>query len=474
VTGEPVRALRRDLGRWASLSIVVGTVIGTGVFLKTAVMAQLGGSPLWVLAAWGIAGVLSFTGAMTYAELGGMFPRSGGEYVYLRQGYGPFMGYLFAWNRFWIATPGSVAAYAVGAATFLAAAVPLDRLAVPFGGLQIGGVQIIVDRLSGAQVVGLAIIIVFTAINCLNVRSGGRLQTALTVMKGVMIVGLAAGALLAPRGDWGHLAQGGGFPGWPALGTMVLGALWAYDGWNNLPMAAGEIRDAKTNLPRATITGMIAVLAIYALVNLGYFHALPFSEVATASSDAYPEAPAVATRAATAFLGGPAQVLLALAMTISAVSAMNGSILTGARVPFAVARDGLAPRRLAQLSARAHVPAISVVVQGALSCLLALTGSFDQLTDAVVFASWLFYALNAGSVLRLRRREPGRERPFRVPGFPVVPVVFIALAILLIVNTIVSSPRPSALGLGMTALGALVYVVFLRGKARADEAAPDE
>lgn len=450
VTGG-ARTLRRDLGPWASASIVVGTVIGTGVFLKTAVMAQLGGSPLWVLAAWGVAAVLSFTGAMTYSELGGMFPSSGGEYVYLREGYGPFMAYLYAWNRFWIVTPSSVAAYAVGSATFFSVVVPLDGLAIPGLGI------------SGMQVTGIAVVIAFTAINCLNVRSGGRLQTALTVMKIIMILGLAAGALLAPRGDWGHLARGGAFPGWSAFGVMVLAALWAYDGWNNLPMAAGEVRDARRNLPRATIGGMIAVLATYALVNLGYFRALPFAEVATASSDAFPDAPAVAARAATVFLGGPAQALLAVAMTVSAVSAMNGSILTGARVPYAVARDGLAPRALARLSEGAQVPAIAVIVQGALSCVLVLSGSFDQLTDAVVFASWLFYALNAGSVLMLRRRAPDRERPFRVPGFPVVPVVFVALALLLIGNTIWASPRPSALGLGMTALGGLVYVVFLRG-----------
>jgi APA family basic amino acid/polyamine antiporter len=239
-------------------------------------------------------------------------------------------------------------------------------------------------------------------------------------------------------------------------------------------MAAGEIRDAKKNLPRATVGGMLAVLAIYALVNLGYFHALPFSDVASSSSDAYPDAPAVAARVATQFLGGPAQAVLAVAMTVSAISAMNGSMLTGARVPYAVARDGLAPEPLARLSAGASVPAIAMLVQGALSCALALTGSFDQLTDAVVFASWLFYALNAGTVLLLRRREPTRDRPFRVPGFPVVPVVFIGLAILLLVNTIWTAPGPSALGLAMTALGGVVYAVFLRHKARPLDATSDD
>jgi APA family basic amino acid/polyamine antiporter len=450
------RVLVRGLGPWASASIVVGTVIGTGVFLKTATMAYRGGSPGWVLAAWGVAAVLSFTGAMTYSELGGMFPAAGGEYVYLRHGYSPFMGYLFAWNRFWIATPGSIAAYAVGSATFLSAAVPLDTFAIRLGPVSF----------TAFQVVGVALVVVFTAVNCMNVHSGGNLQTVLTAMKLVMIIGLTAGALLTRRGSWSNLGHGAGFPGGGSFGAMVLSALWAYDGWNNLPMAAGEIRDPQRNLPRATVGGMLAVLAIYALVNLGYFHALPLSEIATSNSEFHPDAPAVAAKAATQFLGGTAQVVLATAMTISAISAMNGSMLTGARVPYAVARDGLAPQVLARLSEGARVPAISVIVQGALACVFALVSSFDELTDAVVFSSWLFYALNAGSVLLLRRRDPARHRPFRVPGFPVVPFVFIALAILLIGNTIWTLPGPSALGLGMTALGALVYVVFLRHRAR--------
>ncbi|HEY0191730.1 MAG TPA: amino acid permease, partial [Kofleriaceae bacterium] len=344
--GAAKPTLVRGLGPWASASIVVGTVIGTGVFLKTTVMSQLGGSPLWVLIAWAVAASLSFTGAMTYAELGGMFPSAGGEYVYLRQGYSPGMAYLYAWNRFWIATPGSVAAYAIGSATFLSSAISLDR----FGGI---------------QVVGVGLIVVFTAFNCLTVRSGGALQTVLTVMKLVMMFGLVAGALTTSHGSWSHLREGsGGFPGFGAFGAMVLAALWAYDGWNNLPMVAGEIRDPQRNLPRATIYGMFAVLATYALINLGYFHALPFAEILTASSTDHPGAPAIAAKTARVFLGGPAAALVAVAMTISAISAMNGSILTGARVPYAVAREGLAPDLLARLSASARVPAVAVVVQG--------------------------------------------------------------------------------------------------------------
>ncbi len=434
-------ALIRGLGPWQSASIVVGTIIGTGVFLKTATMAQLGGSALWVLAAWGAAGLLSFTGAMTYAELGAMYPDAGGEYVYLRKGYGPLLAYLYAWNRFWIGTPASIAAYAAGTATFLGGVVDL------------GGANVIV---------AVALIVVFTLINCMNVRAGGNLQTVMTIGKVVVIAGLALGALLAPRGSWARVDAGAGFPGWSAFGAMVLAALWAYDGWNNLPMAAGEVRDPSRNLPRAIVGGMFVVLAIYGLINLGYFHALPFAEVANSASDAFPKAASVGEKVAGQFLGDTATAAIAAAMVLSALSAMNGSMLTGARVPYAVARDGLAPRALARLSATSRVPVTAVVVQGVLACAFVAAARFDELTDAVVFASWLFYALNAGSVLLLRRREPDRERPFRVPGFPIVPIVFVLLATLLLVNTFITAPRISIFGASTTALGALVYAVFYR------------
>lgn len=444
---EP-RTLQRGLGPWAAASLTIGTIIGTGVFLKAAVMAQIGGSAAWVLAAWAVAGLLSLAGAMTYAELGAMFPAAGGEYVYLRHGYGPLLGYLYAWNRFWIATPGSIAAYAVGSATFLAPVLPLDAV--------------------GGQVpVAIGLIVLFTALNCLNVKTGGSLQTVLTIVKVAMILGIAAGALLAPTGDWSRVTDAGAFPGASAFGALLLSALWAYDGWNNLPMAAGEVRDPARNLPLAIVGGALGVLVIYALVNVGYFRALSFHEIATASSVAHPDAPAVAQKAASQFLGNTAAAALAIAMTVSALSAMNGSMLTGARVPYAVAKDGLAPRALARLSS-AHVPATAVLVQGGLACIYALSARFDQITDAVVFASWMFYALNAGSVLLLRRRQPDHPRSFKVPGFPIVPVVFVLLATLLLVNTVITSPHPSALGLGVTALGALVYLGFLRGRSPAE------
>lgn len=437
--------LVRGLGPWSAAALVVGTIIGTGVFLKAAPMAQLGGSAGWVLVAWAIAGAMSLAGALTFAELGAAFPHAGGEYVFLREAWGPLPAYLYGWTRFWVATPASIAAYAIGAATFLSGVLPVGRL--------------------GHDSAAIALIAIFTGLNCLSVRTGGGFAAALTALKLILILGLAAGALLlAPDVDLGRVTGGGdgGFPGYRALGLMVLAALWAYDGWNNLPMAAGEVRDPGRTLPRAIVLGTLAVIAVYALVNVAYFAALPFPDVVTASSDAHPDAAPVAARAAATFLGGATQALLAVAMTVSALSAMAGSMLTGARVPYAMARDGLAPARLAAVSAGARAPVAAVLIQGLWSTALVTWGGFDLLTNYVVFASWLFYALDAGAVLRLRRRRPDLVRPYRVPLYPLVPLLFLALATLLVINTVVAAPRASLIGLGLIAAGAPVYLLGYR------------
>ena len=216
------------------------------------------------------------------------------------------------------------------------------------------------------------------------------------------------------------------------------------------------VRDGSRTVPRATVRGMLVVLAIYALVNVGYFHALPLADVAA------PGSTSVAQRAATEFLGPAAQLLLAAAMAISAISAMNGSMLTGARVPYAVASDGLAPRALARLGARSRVPVVSVLVQGALACAYCLLGGFDELTDAVVIVSWMFYGLNAGTLMLLRARRPDAPRAFRVPGYPAVPIVFVALSIALLVDSAVVKPVLTALGAGSTVLGAAWYFAVAR------------
>jgi APA family basic amino acid/polyamine antiporter len=433
--------LLRRLGFKESFAIVVGSIIGTGIFLKTAVMAQEAGAPLYVLLAWVVAGVLSFMGALTYAELGCLFPAAGGEYVFLRKAYGPLTGFLYGWTRFWIASPGSIAAYAIGAVTFLEGLLPVT---------------------SHRSETAIAIIVFFTVLNCFSVHFGGAVQTVMTATKILMIFGLAASIFAFGAGTgWDHLggaAASAGWKSWSGFGLAVLAALWAFDGWNNLSMAAGEIRNPDRVIPRALASGLIAVLFLYGGANLAYFYALPFAEVVNSNSTLYPDALPVATKAALLSFGGAAVAILSFAFVFSALGAMNGTILTGARVPYAMAQDGLMWSWLGKANTRTHSPVGSTVVQGLWACVLAASGTFDQLTNCIVFASWIFYALTASSLFYFRRTLPAGA--YRTPAFPWPPVIFIACALLLILNTLWTMPKESLAGLGLIAVGIPVYFLF--------------
>jgi APA family basic amino acid/polyamine antiporter len=435
--------LLRRLGFNEAFAIVVGSMIGTGVFLKTAVMAQDAGAPLYVLLAWLLAGVLSLMGALTYAELGCLFPAAGGEYVFLRKAYGPLTGFLYGWTRFWIAAPGSIAAYAVGAVTFLESVLPIAQ-----------------HRLE----IAMAIIGFFTLLNCFSVQFGGAVQTVMTAVKIAMVFGLAAAILtFGAGGSFDHLGGAGastGWKSWSGFGLAVLAALWAFDGWNNLPMAAGEIRNPDRVIPRSLGWGVLAVLLLYAAANIAYFTALPFEEIANANSTRYPDALPVAIKAALQSFGGAAVAVLSLGFVFSALGAMNGSILTGARVPYAMAQDGLLWSWLGKANPRTHSPVASTVVQGLWACVLAASGTFDQLTNCIVFASWIFYALTTSSLFYFRRTLPAPA--YRTPAFPWPPIIFIACAILLIANTLWTMPKESLAGLALIAAGIPVYVLFRR------------
>ena len=435
--------LLRGLRFIDAAAIVVGSMIGTGVFLKSGIMAQQVGAPSWVLLAWVLAGVLSLAGALTYAELGAMFPRAGGEYVYLREAYGDLTAFLFGWTRFWIAAPGTVAAYAVGAATFLEGAVDLAFI-------------------GGKAGMGLAFILFFTALNCLQVTVGGRVQSFITSVKLLMMLGLILGVLFfSPDAEMARLGEGSAVPlTISGLGLAMLAALWAYDGWNNLPMAAGEVKNPERNLPLSLILGVLLVLVIYCLINLGYFLALPLAEVQTANSSLHPDALPVATKAAMTFLGTAAVGLVSIAFVISALGAMNGSVLTNARVPYAMARDGLFFRSMGYLSPRTRVPVVSILVQAVIAGAMAMLGTFDQLTNYVVFSSWIFYGLCCAGVIVLRRRRPELARPYRVLGYPYVPAVFVIVSMLLIANTVWSMPQESLIGLALIAVGVPVFYGF--------------
>jgi APA family basic amino acid/polyamine antiporter len=429
--------LQVGLGLKEAIAIVVGTVIGTGVFLKTAIMSNTVGSEAVVMVAWIVAGLLSLAGALTYAELGSLFPKAGGEYVYLKEAYGNTVGFLFGWMRFWIGSPGSIAAYAVGSATFMNMILHFED-----------------PKMITWIAVGL--VIFFSGLNCLSVSFGGKVHVFLTTIKVLIIFTIIYGAFFISTraGSPIELGEiGTNWKGWSFFGTAVLAALWAYDGWNNLPMMAGEVRDSAKNVPLALIIGTILILLIYGLINLSYFYALPFSEILSANSKLNPTALPVAAKTAMTFLGEIGILFLSVAMTISALGAMNGSIMTSSRIPYAMSRDGLFFAKLSEVHPKTKSPIYSVMIQGVIAIILALSGSFDQLTDYVVFGGWLFYALCAFSVIIFRKKLPNAQRSYKVWGYPFIPFLFVGCAVLLLINTIMTSPESTAIGLGIIALG---------------------
>jgi APA family basic amino acid/polyamine antiporter len=263
--------------------------------------------------------------------------------------------------------------------------------------------------------------------------------------------------------QWQNLSGSTGLAfSWSSFGTAMVAALWAFDGWNNLPMMAGEVHKPEQNVPKALVFGTLLVLFVYGLVNFSYFYALPFSEIVTASSKLHPEAPPVAAKAVQTFLGPQGLFLFSILLVISAMGAMNGSVMSSSRVPYALAKDGLFPKFLAEVSSSTHVPYVSLITQGAMAILLALSGSFDQLTDYVVFASWIFYALVAYSVFIFRKKLPHAERAYKAVGYPVIPIIFIVLAALLVVNTLISSFQQSIFGLLFIGSGVPVYFFFFK------------
>ena len=460
--------LQRGLTLAHTISLVVGAVIGTGVFLKATVMAQTVGSPSLVLWAWAIAGLLSMAGALTYAELGALLPHAGGEYVYLLEAYGEGPAFLFGWMRFVMGSAGSIASLAVGFATFLAAIMPINRVWVEYTYHAFG--QTLVWRFGTQTVLALGVIVLLSALNCGRVVLGGQVQLWLTILKVAGIAILVGGILFFSKaGGLANLARPTGvrpWTGFAAFGTAMLAALWGYEGWNQMPMCAGEVQNPTRNVPRGLIIGTGLVVVIYCVANFSYFYALPFSEVLNANSTTYRDALPVAAKAAQTFLARYGATFVSLVFVLSTLGALNGTILSSARVPYAMARDRLFFSAFGRVSGTTHVPVFSIVLQGIWASLLAISGTYDQLTDCVVFASWIFYALVTTSVFALRRKMPNVERPYKTLAYPVLPLVFVLVASWLVWNTIHTRPLESSVGLGLIAAGLPLYFYFRKSRAR--------
>jgi APA family basic amino acid/polyamine antiporter len=465
--------LLRGLGLVAAISIVVGNVIGTGVFLKTRVMTCNVGTPGMVISVWVAAGLLSLAGALTYAELAAMMPKAGGEYIFVREAYGARMGFLYGWMQFFIAKAGGLAAISIGFAIFLNGllngALGGNLFSVSPFGYELGFGKL--------QVVAVGMIVVVTLINCAAVSVNGNIATVLMLIKIALVLAVGIGAFLFARGDWTHFAlqNAGGAcegvgsnarAGLAGFGAAMLGALWAYNGWNELTFVAGEVKNPQRNIPLALVGGMIAVTVLYIFVNLAYFYVLTPTEIASV-----PAASSVATEVARKFLGPFAVSLIALALLASSFGTLHIGVLTGARVPYAMSQHGLFFQNLARLSVRTRVPVRALIVQAAWACVLTLSGSFDALTDYSIFGLWIFYGLVTASVFIFRRRMPDAVRPYRTWGYPVVPALFLLVTAALLINTVQTTPRQAFAGLFLIALGLPVYWYMSRRAKNAPEVA---
>jgi basic amino acid/polyamine antiporter, APA family len=442
-------SLQRVLGLWSAIAIVIGTVIGSGIFLVPTSMIKNLGSVQMLFVVWIVAGLLSLFGALTYAELAAAMPEAGGEYVYLSAAYGPFWGFLYGWTQFWVAKSGSIATLAAGFYTYLSAFVPVLAAPVAVIPFHIGPGGSLLEIHYG-QLVAIGVIMLLAGVNYVGVRAGGNVQVFITAVKMALIGAVIAVGLFSGAGDFSHFTQHvptiGGIAGFFAA---MVSALWAYDGWNNVSMVSSEIRNPQRNLPRSLILGTLVVIATYLLINVAYFYVLGPAEVAGSNR--------VAADMMSRLHGNAAAGAVTIAVLISIIAALNGSILSGARVPYAMARDGLFFKSAAVVHPEFKTPGNSMLLLCLWSSVVVLSGWFDDLYNFVIFGSWILYLMTAFSVFVLRRKQPNLARPYRTLGYPFVPILFVAVAALLLVNTLQTRPRESLMGLALMAVGIPFY-----------------
>jgi APA family basic amino acid/polyamine antiporter len=459
--------LHRALGPLASSALLAGTVIGTGIFLVPSTIAREVDSVGLVFLIWAIGAVLSLAGALTYAELGAALPAAGGEYVFLSRAYGPLWGFLFGWQQVVIGKTGSIASIAIAFAIFLG---------YFHGGLDqeiarwetAAGVW----RLTGLQIMAVAGIVLLTAVNYVGVALGGAVQSFLTALKVAAILALVALVFGSGQGSWAHFSQfraaaepaHGFLDPIARFGAAMAAALWAYDGWNNLTMVGAEIRDPHRTIPRVLILGILGVALIYMLTNLAYFYALPF--------DAVKQSERVAQDVAQVVLGHWGGTALTVAALVSTLATLNGSILTGARISYAMALDGLFFRRVADLHPVNRTPAKALVLQCLLACGLILifgqdNAAFERLFDYSLFGTWGFYGITVLAVIVLRYRHPDLPRPYLTLGYPWIPLLFAGVAVLFCLSIVVRRPWETAFGLVLLTAGLPFYFYWRRANRKA-------
>ncbi|MEO6941052.1 MAG: amino acid permease [Candidatus Kapaibacterium sp.] len=446
--------LKRALGLYATTAIVIGSVVGSGIFSSPSQMARdLPSAPL-LLGVWLFTGILTLFGALTQSELVGQMPRTGGLYEYFREIYGEQIGFLYGWANFTIAGSGAIAAIAFIFANYLGEFVALPKLspaleATPLHLPMLGDIFPLADM--GVKCVAAGLVIFLTILNVRGVKVGARLQSISTTTKMIAILGVVAiafflGAGVGHTSNWFHAATngnnhaGGGLSGnslsgWGLVGAISLamsGAFWAYDGWGNVAYIAGEVKEPSRTIPRAIILGTFTFISLYMLVNLAYFYILPVEAVGSATGDR------VASVVITQVIGGFGGLLIAGLIMLSTFDTTNSSILTNARVYFAMGQKRVFYEKAAVIHPKFQTPYVSLLLQGGWALVLLFSGSFGLITDMYVFVNWLLYVLMALGVFILRRRLPQGERPFKVPGYPWIPAIFVLFASAFVIITLVT------------------------------------
>ncbi len=470
---------RRELKLLDSTMIVVGSMIGSGIFIVSSEIARTVGSPGYLLLVWAVTGVITLIAALSYGELAGMMPQAGGQYVYLREAYNPLVGFLYGWTFFMVIQTGTIAAVGVAFAKYTGVIIPAfseDNIILAVGGL----------RISAAQILAICSVAGLTALNARGLREGKIVQDTFTLTKSLALVGLILLGILVGKNEqaiaanWSNFWQGAwihvagdktftvealsGTALWAAIGVAMVGSLFSSDAWNNITFTAGEVVNPKRTIPMSLALGTGIVTILYILANIAYLLVLPLAGDPSAGNVAgrgiqFAVNDRVGTAAASVIFGEPAVVIMAALIMISTFGCNNGLILAGARVYYAMARDGLFFRRVGTLN-RNSVPGVALVVQGIWASILCLSGNYSELLNYVIFAVLVFYILTVGGIFRLRRTRPDAERPYKAFGYPVLPALYIVAAGAIAMDLLIYTPVPAWTGMGIVVLGIPVYFIW--------------
>jgi APA family basic amino acid/polyamine antiporter len=476
---EP-RHFKRDLNLFDSTMIVVGSMIGSGIFIVSADIARTVGSAGLVILVWVITGLVTLIGALSYGELAGMMPRAGGMYVYLREAYSPLIAFLFGWTLFLVIQTGTIAAVAVAFAKFTGVLFP-----------SVGEANVLLTifglKISAAQVLAIAVVALLTYVNLRGVRAGKIVQNGFTVTKFIVLIGfIAVGFILGAngpaikanfasfwKGSWTHAAGGavsgveplGGLLLLAAIGAAMVGSLFSSDAWYDITYAAGEVKNPKKTIPMSLLIGTLSVSLLYILANIAYILILPVAGRPGAADVAgrgiqFALSDRVGTAAASVMFGGDAAAsIMAVLIMISTFGCINGLILAGARVYYVMSRDGLFFRKAGALNKKS-VPGVALVVQGIWAAGLCLSGSYNQLLDYVIFAVLIFFSLTVGGVFILRRKKPDAERPYKAFGYPIVPGLYVLVSLAIAVDLLIFKPGYTIPGLAIVLLGIPVFILW--------------